>query len=151
MASITDPFSGRETFAADIGRVFGVVTNLDSLAKAVPGLVSSERVGTDAVRCVVKPGLSFIGGSVKATMSVPEVQAPERALIRVKSSGIGMTLDIDAALMLSQDAGGTALEWTAKVTAMTGLVKAAPAALVRAAADKVIRDGWTALRKEIEA
>lgn len=151
MAAITDPFTGEETFKAVPAKVFGVVTNLDSLARAVPGLVSSEKLDANSVKCVVKPGLSFIGGSVKATLSIAESSPPGRAVIRVLSSGIGMTLNIDATLAISGGPGETRLSWSAQVTAMTGLVKAAPAALVRAAADKVIRDGWAALRMEIEA
>lgn len=151
MAAITDPFTGEETFKADPAKVFGVVTDLDALARAVPGLVSSERIDATSVKCVVKPGLSFIGGSVKATLSVPETKAPERAVIRVLSTGIGMTLNIDATLAISGGPGETRLAWSAQVVSMSGLVKAAPAALVRAAADKVIRDGWAALRKDIEA
>jgi hypothetical protein len=63
-----------------------------------------------------------------------------------------MGMNIEAAMDIAPADGGAAtkLAWTARVTEMSGLVKAAPAALVRAAADKVIKDGWGTLRQLVE-
>lgn len=152
MASITDPFTGEETFRAEPARVFGVLSNFDSLAKAIPGMTSCERVDDHTLRCVVKPALSFIGGNVKITLTIAETTPPSAVTLNVASSGVGMTLDLTSKLNISAPAPGESrLNWSAQVTKMSGLVKAAPAALVRAAADKVIRDGWAELRKQIEA
>ncbi|CAG0982144.1 hypothetical protein PHYC_01824 [Phycisphaerales bacterium] len=151
MASITDPFSGEELFKAEPERVFGVLSNLDALAKAIPGLVSAERPDERTLKCVVKPALSFIGGSVKITLSIAKAVPPGSITLNLGSSGVGMTLDLVSTMTITPaETGQSRLQWSAQVVKMTGLVKAAPAALVRAAADKVIRDGWAELRKQIE-
>lgn len=151
MAAITDPFTGVERFAAPPERVFAVLSDLDALARAVPGSVSAQRLEDGSVRCVVKPGLSFIGGSVKATLAIAEATPPTHVLLRIASTGIGMTLNLAATMSIAPDGPGrTLLTWTGRVTEMSGLVKAAPAALVRATAEKVISDGWRALRAQIE-
>ena len=56
MPSSLEPFSGTETFSATPERVFAVLTNLDALASAMPGLVSSEKVDQLTLKAVVKPG-----------------------------------------------------------------------------------------------
>lgn len=157
MASIQDPFSGQESFKAPPAKAFAVLTDLDGLSKVIPGLVSAERVDAKTIRCVVRPGLSFIGASVKATMTLAESTPPGpsgeggSALMQILSQGIGMSMKIESRMTIHPEPAGSRLDWTARVTEMSGLVKAAPPALVRAAADKVIKDGWAALRPKIEA
>lgn len=151
MAAITDPFSGEETFNAEPARVFNVLSDLDQLSKAVPGLVSAERVDAKSLKCVIKPGLSFLGPSVKATITLAEAVPHSRVVQKIAVSGIGMGMQIEAVMDIhSADAGKSKLAWTARVTELSGLVKAAPVALVRAAADKVIKDGWQSLRERVE-
>jgi carbon monoxide dehydrogenase subunit G len=150
MPSITDPFSGSEFFRAPPERTFAVLTDIDALLRAVPGLASATKTDSRSAECVVKPSLSFISGSVKAKLSITEAEPNSRVKLAVASAGIGMTMNLEAEMALSPKEGGTSLDWTARVVSVTGLIKAAPAGLVRAAADKVIRDGWSALRREIE-
>ncbi|MFT3685946.1 MAG: SRPBCC domain-containing protein [Phycisphaerales bacterium] len=152
MASLTDPFSGEETFNASPAKVFAVLTNLDTYAKAIPGLVSAEKAADGkSMKIAVKPGLSFIGGTVKANMRIPETKQDQGLLMVIESSGVGMTLDLEAGMDIAPEGTGAKVKWTGRVTKYSGLVKLAPPALVRGAADKVVKDGWAELRKQIEA
>lgn len=150
MPSSLEPFSGTETFAAPQERVFAVVTNLDALAAAMPGLVSSEKADEWTLKAVVRPGLSFLGGQIKLTVSIAEKSPPDSALLRVAGQSIGVSMNIESRLKLSPAEGGTKLDWEARVFDMKGLIAAVPAGLIRAAAQKVIGDGWNALRKQVE-
>lgn len=150
MASLTDPFTGEETFQATPAKVFAVITSMDAYAKAIPGLVSHEKIDGGAMKVALKPGLSFASGTVKATMRFTEHTPDSRAVLQIDSSGIGMTLNLEAAMNVVPDGDKTKVQWTGRVTNYSGLVKLAPAALVRGAADKVIKDGWDQLRKQIE-
>lgn len=155
MASITDPFTGEETFNAAPDKVYAILSSMDCYAKAIPGLVSHEMQPDGAMKVAIKPGLSFVSGTVKATMKLAECVAPAapsagRTVMTIDSSGIGMTLNLEAAMSIVPDGAGTRVQWTGRVTSYSGLVKLAPAALVRSAADKVIKDGWNGLRRQIE-
>lgn len=155
MASLTDPFTGEESFNATPDKVFATITNMDAYAKAIPGLVSSEKLPDGSMKVALKPGLSFASGTVKATMRLTEQTPPAppangRAVMQIDSSGIGMTLNLEAAMNIVSDGAKTKIQWTGRVTNYSGLVKLAPAALVRGAADKVIKDGWEQIRKQIE-
>lgn len=151
MASLTDPFSGEETFNAPPAKVFAILTNFDTYAKAIPGLVSSEKAPDgQSMKIAIKPGLSFVSGTVKATMRITDAKPDQGFIMTIESSSVGMTLDLEAGMDIQPEGTGTKVKWTGRVTKFTGLVKLAPAALVRGAADKVIKDGWTELRKQVE-
>lgn len=152
MPAALEPFSGSETFAAPQQRVFDVVTNLDTLAAAMPGLVSSEKLDEGTLKAVVRPGLAFLGGQIRLTVSIVETSPPDSAVLRVEGKSIGVSMKVESRLKLSPaEGGGTRLDWEARVYDMKGLIAAAPAGLIRAAAQKVINDGWNALRERVEA
>src|SRR5688500_18445750 len=152
MATSLEPFFGEETFAAPQAVVFGVLTDLDAVAAAMPGLVSSQKVDERTLKAVVRPGFSFMSGQVRMTLTLAEAQPPEFALMRVSAQSIGVSMNIESRLSLSplDDGRATRLAWEARVYDMKGLISAVPAGLVRAAAEKVITDGWKALRVRIE-
>lgn len=153
MPTALDPFSGEETFAAPPERVFAVLTDLDALPTAMAGLVSSENVDDRTLRAVVRPGFSFMSGQIRLTLSISETLPPKFALMRVAAASIGVGMNIESKLNLSpiEEGRSTRLAWEARVHDMKGLITAVPAGLIRAAADKVIRDGWKSLRARIES
>lgn len=152
MASSLEPFTGQETFAAPQERAFAVLTDLEAVVAAMPGLVSSERVDERAIKAVVRPGLSFLGGQVRQTLRLVEADPPRSALMRIDATSVGVSMSIETRLSLSGTEGGrTLLDWQVRVFDMNGLITAVPAGLIRAAAEKVISDGWKALTKRIEA
>ena len=150
MASLTDPFSGEESFKASPAKVYSILSSFDCYAKAIPGLVSSEKQPDGSMKVAIKPGLSFASGTVKATLRLTQTVPDQRVVMMIESSGVGMTLDLEAAMDIVSDGADSKVKWTGRVTKYTGLVKLAPAGLVRGAADKVIKDGWGELRKQID-
>ena len=116
----------------------------------MPGRVSSEKVDERTLKAVVKPGLAFLGGQIKLTVSIVETSPPDSAVMRVEGKSIGVSMNVESRLKLSPADGGTRLDWEARVYDMKGLIAAAPAGLIRAAAQKVIGDGWSALREKVE-
>ena len=147
-----EPFSGEETFAAPPAVVFGGLTDLQAVAAAMPGLVSSQKVDERTVKALVRPAFSFMSGQVRVTLTLVEAQPPDSALMRVAAQSIGVSMNIESRLSLSplDDGRATRLAWESRVYDMKGLISAVPAGLVRAAAQKVIADGWKALRVRIE-
>jgi carbon monoxide dehydrogenase subunit G len=168
----TDPleFGGVEQFAADAARVFCVVTDLDVLARVLPDVESSERPDADTLRCVVRPGFSFLRGKLNVTIvrrqvaptnaesSADTSTGPLSASFRVESKAIGVQIAVETSLRVearddsgSNPGAGSALHWTAHVVERKGLVAAVSASLLRAAAEKVIQQTWDRLRNELSS
>ena len=146
-----EPFSGTERLAASPDAVYAFVTNLDELVKIVPGLVSSERVGPQAIKCSVRPGFSFIRTTLKQTFTIAESVPGTRIVMLVDASGIGTAFTVKAEMDLAPaDGGACDLKWTATIQKMTGLVAAVGTTIIRAAADQVIKQGFDGMRKAVE-
>lgn len=147
-----DRFAGEETFAAAPEKLFATLTDLKALAASMPDVQSSEVVDERTVRAVVRPGFSFLRGSMKVTVTLTESQPPRCAVMRTSASGIGVGMEIEARMTIEPGEGGATsrLIWEAAVLERKGLLSAVPSSLIQAAAEKTIRDGWNSLRKRVE-
>lgn len=152
MAGPMEPLKGEETFNAAPSKLFAALTDLDDLSKNIPDVQTASRIDDRTLQCTVKPGFSFIRGTLKSRIHVAEAVPHERVRITVSASGIGMGMEIESRLRIEPLDGGTRskLIWEAQVMNRTGLVSAVPAGLIAGAADKTVKDGWTKLRARVE-
>ncbi len=169
MASEPLQFGGVEHFTASSERVFDVVTDLATLARILPDVESSEQPDANTLRCVVRPGFSFIRGKLNVTITRHSTDAaadtatssdaanasqPLSASYRVVSKAIGVQITVETSLRVgaaSDPTAQSALHWQAVVTERKGLVAAVSTALIRAAAEKVIQQTWQRLGEELGA
>ena len=142
-------FGGREVLGAPPERVFAVLTDLDGLPRIIPDVQSSARHDENALTCVVRPGFSFLRGTLSLTITAQDMRPPERADMRTVAKGIGTQITIVSKLKIVADGSGSQLNWQAEITELKGLVAAVSTALVKAAADQVIRQTWANMRKEL--
>ncbi|HEX3870394.1 MAG TPA: SRPBCC domain-containing protein [Pirellulales bacterium] len=139
-------FGGEESFTSPPERVFDVLTDLDHMARTIPDLVSSQRVDDHTLKCVVRPGFSFLRGTMKLTIAIADVHRPTDARMNVDASGIGVTMRVESQIRVESEGPGSKLLWTARVTQAKGLVASLSPALLRAAADQIIRHAWLQVR-----
>jgi len=152
MAGPMEPIKGEEIFNAPPAKVFAALTDLDDLAKNIPDVQSATKVDDRTLQCTVKPGFSFIRGTLKSKIHVAEAVPHERVKIIVTATGIGMGMEIEARLKIEPVDGGakSKLIWEAQVMSRTGLASAVPAGLIMGAADKTVKEGWEKLRGRVE-
>jgi carbon monoxide dehydrogenase subunit G len=142
-------FGGTEHFAASPERVYALLTDLDGMAAVIPDAVSTERVGANVLKCVVRPGFSFLRGTMRLSIALADCQAPERASMKVDAQGIGMALGVVSQLAIFGEGEGSRLEWSANIESRKGLIAAVSPNLIKAAADQVIRHAWNQVRKQL--
>jgi carbon monoxide dehydrogenase subunit G len=149
---VTNPgneFGGQEQFRAAPEALFGLLTNLDSMAATIPDLVSAEKVDDGTMKCVVRPGFSFLRGTMKLNLSLGETTPPERATMHVDAQGIGVAMKVVSQLLIAPHEGGSQLDWTATIVERKGLIAAVSPGLIKAAADQVIRHAWQQVRAKL--
>jgi carbon monoxide dehydrogenase subunit G len=144
-------FGGEESFSVPVQRLFAFVSDLESLARVLPNVESTERVDDRTLRCVVRPGVSFLRGKLTTLITLADLQPTELATLTLDSKTIGAQLAVEAALHFAPRDTGSKLTWHAKITRRTGLVAAVSSTLIRAAAEQSIRQGWQNLRVAVEA
>jgi carbon monoxide dehydrogenase subunit G len=150
MASV-EPFSGVESLPAPPERVYAFLTDPDKMKTVVPDLVSAEKTAPNILKGVVKPGFSFIRGTLKFTMTIAEktpASGPgKEALVTIFSEAIGAKMTVESTMRVEPDGpSASKVHWTAQVTQLSGLIAAVPGGLIKAAADKTVRDGWEKVR-----
>ena len=142
-------FNGQEQFPVPPARLFAVLTDLDVIAAMIPDLVSQKRVDPQTLDCVVRPGFSFLRGTLKLSIKLGELSPPEKATMHVASQGIGIAMKVDSRLDISATPTGSQLKWQAEIRELKGLIATVSPALVRAAADQVVRQAWQMVHQRV--
>jgi carbon monoxide dehydrogenase subunit G len=142
-------FGGTEHFAASQERLYALLTDLGALAATIPDLVSSEKIDEHTLKCVVRPGFSFLRGTMRLAITLGECQPPERAAMKVDAQGIGLSMSVGSQLAIFGEGAGSRLEWSAWIESRKGLISAVSPGLIKAAADQVIRHAWNQVRKQL--
>jgi carbon monoxide dehydrogenase subunit G len=150
MSATNLQFGGEEHFRVAPERLFQAVTDLDALAGTIPDIQSAERIDETTLKAVVRPGFSFLRGTLQTTIKLIQSDPPRSALLQIASQGIGAHITVESRLTIEPDADGSRLTWTATVTQLRGLVATVSRPLISAAATQVIAQGWQHLRKALE-
>ena len=142
--------SGVERFTQSAAEVWRRLSDLSFLAGAIPGLSSLSRTSEDHVTCKVKPGLSFLTGSLATTIDVQERLEP-RLVLGIRSKGIGSMAAVTTTFEVAEAAEGAGVTWTATVDELGGLLKPVGAGLIEASAGRVIASAWEGFRAQLAA
>jgi carbon monoxide dehydrogenase subunit G len=142
-------FSGEEHFTQNREELYAKLTDLNFMSKTFPGLQKVEKLEPKRLVVKLKPGFSFIAGTLTNTMELVEEHPPESARIRVQGKGIGASVVVIIHAQLKPTNPGTTLAWQAEVTELGGLLKPVPRPLIEGAANKVVTDTWSAFRRQL--
>ena len=126
------------------------LTNAQFLVRCIPDVQSVARAGPDEAVFTLRPGFSFVRGTLQVTLQIVEANKPVSARLRANSKGIGTSSDVEATLSLVPHDGGTRVHWVAEVKQPGGLLKAVPQGLIKASAQKVIADIWSAIAGNLQ-
>ena len=137
--------SGEEHFGQKQTEIWARLTDAEFLARCLPGLERVESDESAFLVCRVRPGLSFLKGTIKVTLDAYGRQPPDSLCVRVRSKGIGSSAMVETSVELSAD-GGTRISWRAEIVELGGLLKPVSRSLIQAAAGKIIADGWGGFR-----
>ena len=143
---------GTEHFACDRDRIRATLADLEQVAGALPGLTRIERHDGATLVCRVRPGLTFLSGSLRTTIACRK--EAEQALLRyrIDSRGIGAGTVVNAHIRcLPAGDGRSRVEWHARVEELSGLLKPVGASLIEAAMGKVAADIWEGLHTRLDA
>ena len=151
MANPVTEFGGEERFAASPQTLAALLTDLDAMAATIPDLVSSEKIDPRTIHCVVRPGFSFLRGTMKLTIALGESESSDNATLSVTARSIGVSMNVSARWKISADGTGSRLHWTATIDELKGLISAVSPSLIQAAADQVIRHAWSQVHQQLGA
>lgn len=142
-------FEGERPFELSAAALWARLRDAEFLAGAIPdGHVEGEPTRDRAV-CVVRPGFSFVRGTLDITLEVIDAQEPASVRFRVASKGVGSSSEVETTVQITPTERGSTARWAADVTNLGGLLKMVPQGLIRGSALKVIEDVWTGIESKL--
>ena len=112
-------FGGTEQFAAEPEKLYALLTDLDAMAGTIPDLVSAERVELRTLKCVVRPGFSFLRG----TMRLPLRQTMTARCCRIFEKSYYREID---AILGAIPHADLAIQWDLAIEIIGGMLGFAP-------------------------
>jgi carbon monoxide dehydrogenase subunit G len=142
-------FEGEKDFPQVPADLWAKLTDARFLAQCIPDVESVKEVHADRAELVLRPGFSFVRGTLDVSLRILDAVSPTAACYVVASKGIGSSADVEATVALAPEGTGTRVRWTAEVKTLGGLLKMVPSGLIRGAAQKVVQDAWSAVEKKL--
>ncbi len=138
-------FEGDRDFPQPQSELWAKLSDPRFLVTCIPDVQTVKTVDAEHAELVLRPGLSFVRGTLDVTLKVAEVDPPKSARMLVVGKGIGSSSTVEASLTLSPEGTGTRVHWAAVITELGGLLKMVPSGLIRGSAEKVLSDVWSAV------
>jgi carbon monoxide dehydrogenase subunit G len=113
------------------------------------GTITGAEPTQDQAQCKVRPNLPFVQGIMEVTLRVVEAQEPKVVRVMVSGQGGNATCEVETRLELAEKQAATHVHWSADVRKLGGMLQAAPATQVQAAAQKVVDETWKLLSLRI--
>ena len=143
------PFEGERVFAASPADLWPKMRDAAFLAECIPDGTPHAGGTRDRAVCTVHPGFSLMKGSLDVTIEILGGEEPTTLRYAQLSKGIGSSSEVETNVTLTPFEGVTRIHWRAEIKKLGGLLKMAPAGLIRGAANRVIEDVWTGLAKKV--
>ena len=141
--------SGEHRFAAPRNVVYEALLDPKELQASMPGCEKFEEVGPASYDLTIKVGISAIKGTYSGNVKVADPVKDESYRLLVSGSGKPGSVQGDAAMVLSDDGGGTLVKYTGEVKAQ-GAIARLGSRLLGGAAKLMIGQFFKAMEKQIE-
>ena len=145
------PFEGERIFALPPAQLWLKLRDAALLATCIPDGTPHPGATRDRAVCTVRPGFSFVRGTLDITIDVLGGIEPTTLKFAQKSKGIGTSSEVETSLTLTPHEQGTKIVWRAEIKNLGGLLKMVPSGLIRGAAHKVIEDVWTGIAGKLNS
>ena len=142
-------FEGDKDFPQPLADVWSRLSDARFLVQCIPELEAVSKSEPDTAVGTLRPGFSFVRGTLELTLLVAEAVQASSARYLVTSKGIGSSSSVEVNLSFTPQASGTRVHWTADITELGGLLKALPQGLIKGGAQKVIGDIWAGVERKL--
>lgn len=121
----------------------------DFLCRCFPGVERVVRADERSAAVIVRPGFSFIRGTLEVAFEFADTDPPRMARVLIHIKGIGSSAELETRIEIVTANGGTCVKWSASALQIGGLLKAVSQGLMQAAAQKVANDTWAKIRERV--
>jgi carbon monoxide dehydrogenase subunit G len=143
-------FEGSVPIKASREKVWAFVIDPDQVGQCGPGVETIEVVDDTHFKATAKVGIGFISARFNVAMTIAELVAPDKAVIKAHGQAPGSAVDADASMNLSDGPDGTTvMDWSADVN-ISGTLAGVGARLIEGTANKMIGQTFDCMRAKLE-
>lgn len=143
-------FSGTQTIAAPIDKVWAYLMDVNKVAACAPGFQSLEELGEEHWKAVVAVGIGAVKAKFTLDVTRPEMQEPEHMVVKGRGKAPGSAVDLTGDMQLtSVDAEQTKMDWEATVT-VSGTIASVGARLMQGTAEKLTGQFFDCLKSRLQ-
>jgi carbon monoxide dehydrogenase subunit G len=144
-------FSGTQTIAASVEKVWAFLLDVNKVASCAPGFQSLEELGEEHWKAVVGVGLGAVKAKFTLDVTRPEMQEPERMVVKGRGKAPGSAVELSGDMQLSAvDNEQTRMDWEAKVV-VSGTIASVGARLLQGVAEKLTDQFFDCLKTKLQA
>lgn len=143
-------FSGTQTLAAPIEKVWIFLMDVQNVAECAPGFQSLEVLGEEHWKAVVAAGIGPVKARFTMDVTRPEVHEPERMVVKGRGKAPGSAVELSGDMRLtSLNADETRMDWKADVV-VSGTIASVGARLLSGAVERMTAQFFDCLKRKLQ-
>lgn len=144
-------FSGTQTMAAPIEKVWAFLEDVNNVAACAPGFQSMEELGEEHWKAVVAVGIGAVKAKFTLDITRPDKEPPGRMTMKGRGKAPGSAVDLNGDMRLTAlDSDQTQMDWTASVV-VSGTIASVGARLMQGVAERLTGQFFDCLRSKLES
>lgn len=143
-------FSGAETVAVSIEKVWAFLADVNNVAACAPGFQSLEVLGPERWKALVAAGIGPLKATFTMDVARPVMQKPDLMVVQVRGKAPGSAIEVKGSMhMTVVDKDRTRMSWVAQV-AVSGMLAMIGTGLIRAMAESLTIQFFTCLKSHLQ-
>jgi uncharacterized protein len=144
-------FSGTQTVAAPIEKVWAFLMDVNNVAACAPGFQSLEVLEEERWKAVIAVGVGAVKAKFTLDVTRPEMREPELMTMKGRGKAPGSAVDLSGDMRLSTvDNGNTQMDWEATVV-VSGTIASVGARLLQGTAERLTGQFFDCIKTKLQA
>jgi carbon monoxide dehydrogenase subunit G len=143
-------FSGTQTIAAPIDKVWAFLLDVNNVAACAPGFQSLEVLEDEHWKAVVSVGVGAVKAKFTLDVTRPEKREPELMTMKGHGRAPGSAVDLTGEMRLTAlDDNQTRMDWNASVV-VSGTIASVGARLLQGTAERLTGQFFNCIRTKLQ-
>jgi uncharacterized protein len=144
-------FSGTQSIAAPIDKVWAFLMDVNNVAECAPGFQSLEELGEEHWKAVVAVKIGAVTAKFHLDVTRPEMQEPEHMVVKGRGKAPGSAVDLSGNMHLSAlSESETRMDWKA-IVVVSGTIASVGARLMSGTAERLTTQFFDSLKKKLQS
>lgn len=144
-------FSGTQTIAAPVEKVWAYLLDVNKVAACAPGFQSLEELGEERWKALVAVGVGAVKAKFTLDVTRPEMHEPDHMIVKGRGKAPGSAVELSGDMHLTAvDSAQTRMDWSAHVV-VSGTIASVGARLLQGTAEKLTGQFFDGLKNNLQA